>query len=94
MALKLGYSLRNCAEIIEFKGITTKQRNVKKKKVNDFSADNAFKTLKTAKWNRPQRIPFAENMNSLYDYIKKEERDSERKMSECSSDTLWINLQN
>ncbi|XP_039283303.1 uncharacterized protein LOC120351152 [Nilaparvata lugens] len=102
LALKLGHSLRSCSEIIEFKGTTTSNEYLRKRgkrfhqllpKMWKYDvSSNASKTLSTAKWNKPTRIPLAEDLKQLHDFIIKEEKSLYDQMKKLPSESVWREL--
>ncbi|KAL3867347.1 hypothetical protein ACJMK2_044556 [Sinanodonta woodiana] len=85
VALKLGYSLKKCAQIIRSEGLKEKNQ-IKVEKGNtfillyesdwgDLVSCTARQSLESKKFNNPLTIPFCGDVKELYDHLKKSSAD-------------------
>lgn len=97
VATKLGHSLRQCADIVECKGIVNSQTNVKaaaeqfkiiceKQWQYDISA-RAMKSLHTSKFNKTNLIPLANDIQLINKLIAKQESEYKKLLHSKPNET-------
>ncbi|XP_049332973.1 uncharacterized protein LOC111195432 isoform X3 [Astyanax mexicanus] len=90
LALKLGHSLQKICSIVESNamicGNQTMAEQAKNFRIihqarwNEFVSAGAITTLKEAKWNVPQILPFTEDVKLLNAYLEKKQDEYEREL--------------
>ena len=96
LALKLGHSLKKCADIAKSKALIEGD-NRKKQEMSDFLelmntdwntaiSAQALTTLSTRKLNSPQRLPLAEDIKRLNEFLEKKSIELETNLSEGKFD--------
>ena len=102
LALKLGHSLKKCANILKSYAIQHTDC-ILKSSANDFlelySSDwaqeissNALETLHKQKFNAPKRIPLAEDIKTLNTFLKSKTKSAVEDLEKKPSPTTWRNL--
>jgi hypothetical protein len=102
LALKLGHSVKKCAMIVKADSIITLDDS-RRKKVDDFFSlcslewnddvsSTALETLKTAKMNKPQRLPLTEDLQKLSKMLNETIVSKSMSLLETVNVTTWYEL--
>lgn len=86
LALKLGFSIKKCAQILRGQFIIHEQ-DLAKKAVKDFLnlmdinwttdvSRKALRTLNTGKWNKPARLPVAKDVSTFNKFINRKQTEA------------------
>ncbi|XP_029685193.1 uncharacterized protein [Takifugu rubripes] len=88
LALKLGHSLKKISSIVESDAMmmgdnvmaeyAKRYRSIHDSRWEEFISSAALNTLKEAKWNMPQILPFAEDVKLLNFHMEKQQSVAER----------------
>ncbi|XP_078026445.1 uncharacterized protein LOC144464173 [Epinephelus lanceolatus] len=102
LALKLGHSLKKLANILECEGMMSGDeeaihnakvfRQICNTKWNECISSQALRTLTEAKWNRPQLLPFTEDVKKMHQCIDKQRKDFQQKLELEKSKKNWSEL--
>lgn len=95
LALKLGHSLNKICSIVESNAMMYGDheraecardfRKIHQARWNEYISAGAITTLKEAKWNAPQIIPFTQDVKVLHAHLEKKHGDLLSKLRSCPS---------
>jgi len=95
LALKLGHSLNKICSIVESKAMmygahdraecARDFRKIHQTRWNEYVSAGAITTLKEAKWNTPQIIPFTQDVKVLHAHLEKKRDGLQSKLRTCPS---------
>ncbi|KAM9477350.1 uncharacterized protein Hap1MRO34_010195 isoform 2-T2 [Clarias gariepinus] len=106
LALKLGHTLKKIADILEcdaqmeesdneeFLKNLSRTRGLFEKKWDVCVSSRALQTLKEAKWNTPQLLPFTEDVKSMHIYLDKCREEYQKNLKNIPNKKYWSNLAN
>ena len=102
LALKLGHSLHKCAAILKSEALQQDNDTLKRKSTdfielyqNDWStyiSSNALATLEQRKWNKPKRLPLAEDLKTVNVHLKSLAEKRCKSLTECPDPSNWKQL--
>ncbi|WAR31628.1 hypothetical protein MAR_034170, partial [Mya arenaria] len=104
LALKIGHSLRKCANILKNQSLVTRNSNLKEK-ANSFLelcdgewaaevSSAALQNLHAETFNKPNKIPMAEDLKKLHDYLKAQADTLQKSLTEFADKDHWRELAN
>ncbi|XP_052474111.1 uncharacterized protein LOC128030478 [Carassius gibelio] len=95
LALKLGHSLNKISSIVESNAMMYGDheraecardfRKIHQARWNEYISAGAITTLKEAKWNTPQIIPFTQDVKVLHTHLEKKHNELLSKLRSCPS---------
>lgn len=102
LALKLGHSLKACADILKSKALQTGD-NVLEKQAKSFIklytsdwshqiSSRALNTMHKRKYNATRRIPLAKDVQLLYKFLQGKLNDAQKSLNQNPNPTSWKNL--
>lgn len=102
LALKLGHSLKKICSIVESNAIidgnhdladsAKKFRLVHEARWNECISAGAISTLKEARLNMPQLLPFTQDVRQLHLYLENKQKDALRKLMICPTSDAYSDL--
>ncbi|XP_014679515.1 PREDICTED: uncharacterized protein LOC106819387 [Priapulus caudatus] len=102
LGIKLGFSLKHCANILKSESIKCQDEKSKKKAVDFYSlcemqwgqevSNSAYRVLNESRWNRPQTLPFTKDIAKLHSYLKTKRHEYSKNLLASGSSDDWYNL--
>ncbi|KAF6728633.1 N-lysine methyltransferase SETD8-A, partial [Oryzias melastigma] len=102
LALKTGHNLTKISELVESQANIQMNyaeakaacafRKVYEARWNEFISAASLRTLREAKWNAPQLLPFTEDVMKLHSYLEKQQNQYCTELSTETSPQTWANL--
>ncbi|XP_062381350.1 uncharacterized protein LOC134069402 [Sardina pilchardus] len=102
LALKLGHTLKRMADIAECEAMMAGEessiQNVKRfkdmytTKWNECVSASALKTLREAKWNSPELLPFTEDVKKMHMHLNKKTKQYQEKIKAEKNQKNWSQL--
>ncbi|KPP63619.1 hypothetical protein Z043_118102, partial [Scleropages formosus] len=102
LALKIGYSLKKCAEIAVGEALMGEDKETEERaksfiKLHDaqwrsYISSHALSSLHQNKWNKPDVIPLTEDVCKLQKFLQKTEENAKQELEKNPSPSAWRSL--